>query len=68
MTLVTAWFSNLFYYPDEHFQALEFLGLKLGITPPSAMPPEYRHVRSWTLLTTLDEIEGLRGTARTVTP
>jgi phosphatidylinositol glycan class B len=46
--LVTAWFSNLFYFPDEHFQVLEFLGLKLGITPVSAMAPEYAaHVRSW---------------------
>jgi phosphatidylinositol glycan class B len=48
VTLVTAWFSNLFYFPDEHFQVVEFLGLKLGITPPSAMAPEYpAHVRSW---------------------
>ena len=48
VTLVTAWFSNLFYFPDEHFQVLEFLGLKLGITPASAMAPEYpAHVRSW---------------------
>ena len=38
VTIVTAWFSNTFYFPDEHYQVLEFMGLKLGITPASDCP------------------------------
>ena len=46
---VTAWFSALFYFPDEHYQVLEFMGLKLGITAPGELPWEYgAHIRPWT--------------------
>ncbi len=38
VTIVTAWFSVTFYFPDEHYQVLEFMGLKLGITPASELP------------------------------
>src|ERR1700753_2158111 len=48
VVIVTAWFSNLFYFPDEHFQVLEFMSHKLGITPASALPWEYhQHIRPW---------------------
>ena len=49
VTIVTAWFSALFYFPDEHYQILEFTGLKLGITAPRELPWEYgAHIRPWT--------------------
>ncbi len=49
VTIVTAWFSALFYFPDEHYQILEFVGLKLGITAPAELPWEYgAHIRPWT--------------------
>ena len=35
MIAATAWFSDLFYFPDEHYQVLEFMSYKLGITPAS---------------------------------
>lgn len=41
VVIVTAWFSNLFYFPDEHYQVLEFMAYKLGITPASALPWEF---------------------------
>jgi phosphatidylinositol glycan class B len=45
---VTAWFSNLFYFPDEHYQVLEFMSRKLGITPDAALPWEYhQRIRPW---------------------
>lgn len=48
VTLVTAWFSALFYHPDEHYQILEFLSWKLGITPVSDMPWEFSaRIRPW---------------------
>src|SRR5262245_39142750 len=48
VTVVTAWFSVTFYFPDEHFQVLEFMGLKLGITPASDLPWEYEaRIRPW---------------------
>src|SRR3954468_228182 len=48
VTLVTAWFSQLFYFPDEHYQILEFLSWKLGITPASELPWEFSaRVRPW---------------------
>ena len=40
-TLVTAWFSETFFFPDEHYQVLEFMAMKLGITSPSSLPWEY---------------------------
>lgn len=48
VTIVTAWFSVTFYFPDEHFQVLEFMGHKLGITPASELPWEYEaRIRPW---------------------
>jgi phosphatidylinositol glycan class B len=45
---VTAWFSELFYFPDEHYQVLEFMSYKLGITPASDLPWEFGvHIRPW---------------------
>lgn len=41
VTLVTGWFSETFFFPDEHFQILEFMAMKLGITAPSDLPWEY---------------------------
>ena len=48
VTLVTAWFSETFYFPDEHYQILEFMGFKLGITPVSELPWEFSaRIRPW---------------------
>ncbi len=48
VTLVTAWFSVTFYFPDEHYQILEFMGFKLGITPPAELPWEFSaRIRPW---------------------
>lgn len=44
ITVVTAWFSVLFYFPDEHYQILEFMSYKLGITSASDLPWEF-HAR-----------------------
>ena len=38
VVIVTAWFSETFYFPDEHYQILEFTAFKLGITPASELP------------------------------
>src|SRR5476649_1433092 len=46
--LVTAWFSVLFYFPDEHYQVLEFMSYRLGITPGSDLPWEFSaRIRPW---------------------
>ncbi len=48
VTIVTAWFSNTFYFPDEHYQVLEFMGFKLGITPAAELPWEFAaRIRPW---------------------
>jgi phosphatidylinositol glycan class B len=48
VTLITAWLSNTFYFPDEHYQILEFLSWKLGITPVSELPWEFSAgIRPW---------------------
>ncbi|HEX2761541.1 MAG TPA: hypothetical protein VHM27_13545, partial [Rhizomicrobium sp.] len=48
VTIVTAWFSVTFYFPDEHYQVLEFMGHRLGITPASELPWEYEaRIRPW---------------------
>ena len=48
VTIVTAWFSVTFYFPDEHYQVLEFMGLKLGVTPAADLPWEYEaRIRPW---------------------
>ncbi|HTC84981.1 MAG TPA: hypothetical protein VK683_11530 [Rhizomicrobium sp.] len=46
--LVTAWSSETFYFPDEHYQILEFVALKLGITQAADLPWEYSaRIRPW---------------------
>lgn len=48
VTIVTAWFSNSFYFPDEHYQVLEFMGHRLGITPAHDLPWEFSdRIRPW---------------------
>lgn len=39
--VLTAWFSVGFNHFDEHFQVLEFAGLKLGLTEKVNLPWEY---------------------------
>ena len=39
--IVTAFFSAGFYHFDEHFQILEFGGLKLGLTEAAKLPWEF---------------------------
>lgn len=41
VTLITAWRSETFFHPDEHFQIIEFAGLKLGFTRPDELPWEF---------------------------
>jgi len=46
--LVTAWFSETFYFPDEHYQVLEFTSYRLGITQASDLPWEFSaRIRPW---------------------
>jgi phosphatidylinositol glycan class B len=40
--IITAWFSVGYNQFDEHFQILEFAGLKLGITEKANLPWEYQ--------------------------
>src|SRR4051812_18534372 len=48
VVIVTAWFSETFYFPDEHYQILEFMAFKLGITLASELPWEFgAHIRPW---------------------
>ncbi len=48
VTLVTAWFSATFYFPDEHYQVLEFMSYKLGVTGVSGLPWEFSaRIRPW---------------------
>ena len=48
VTVITAWFSETFYFPDEHYQILEFMALKLGITPAAELPWEFSaRIRPW---------------------
>ena len=47
LELLVAYRSQGFYNCDEHFQVLEFLGLKLGMTRPAELAWEFRaEVRS----------------------
>jgi phosphatidylinositol glycan class B len=39
--LITAYFSDGHFHPDEHFQILEFANYKRGITPGDALPWEF---------------------------
>lgn len=48
--LVVAYRSKGFYQCDEHYQVLEFLGAKLGLTRVEGLPWEYAaRMRSWLL-------------------
>ena len=48
VTILTAYFSDLYYFPDEHYQILEFMSNKLGITAAADMPWEYSaRIRPW---------------------
>jgi GPI mannosyltransferase 3 len=48
--IVAAHFGVGYYHPDEHFQVLEFAGMKLGTTPASALPWEFAaRARPWLL-------------------
>src|ERR1700712_551328 len=48
VTLITAYFSEVFYKPDEHFQVLEFLSYKLGRTSAPELPWEFHSaIRPW---------------------
>jgi GPI mannosyltransferase 3 len=48
VTILTAWFSETFYFPDEHYQILEFMAHRLGITPASELPWEFSvRIRPW---------------------
>jgi len=48
VTLVTAYFSETFFHPDEHASVLAFLGYKLGWTTVAELPWEFgAHIRSW---------------------
>lgn len=38
---VTAWFSEGYHHPDEHFQILELANYKLGRSPAADLPWEY---------------------------
>jgi GPI mannosyltransferase 3 len=42
VTLLASWFSVGYYHPDEHFQILEFAGYRLGQSPASDLPWEFR--------------------------
>jgi GPI mannosyltransferase 3 len=46
--VIAAFFSAGWYHTDEHFQILEFLNFKLGLTPASALPLEFaQQLRPW---------------------
>ena len=40
--ILTAWFSTGYNHFDEHFQVIEFAGLKLGLTEKANLPWEYK--------------------------
>jgi phosphatidylinositol glycan class B len=41
--LLTAWFSEGYNHPDEHFQILEFSAFKLGLNDAAHLPWEYQY-------------------------
>ena len=48
VTAVTAWFSLTFFNLDEHYQILEFMSYKLGITKAAELPWEFQsQIRPW---------------------
>ncbi|RXF71830.1 hypothetical protein [Arcticibacter tournemirensis] len=50
---VTAIYSNGYYHPDEHYQIIEFAGLKLGFNAPSDLAWEYGRLMRPTVQPTL---------------
>jgi GPI mannosyltransferase 3 len=49
ITVVTAWFSETFFFPDEN-RVLEFMGYKLGLVAPDELTWEWPdRIRSFTL-------------------
>jgi len=38
---ITAWFSEGYHHPDEHFQIIEFANYRLGRTPVADLPWEF---------------------------
>lgn len=40
--LISAWFSEGYHHPDEHFQILEFAGFRLGDSPAAELPWEFQ--------------------------
>lgn len=47
-TMAAALASDSVFQVDEHFQVVEFAGLKLGVTPASALPWEHAaRIRPW---------------------
>jgi GPI mannosyltransferase 3 len=48
VTLVTAYFSEGYFQLDEHYQVLEFLAYKLGVTSVADLPWEFNaRIRPW---------------------
>lgn len=46
--LIAAYFSSGFFHADEHFQLLEFLNWKLGLSPSDRLPIEFSEkMRPW---------------------
>ncbi len=40
--VLTAYFSEGFFHPDEHFQILEFCNYKMGLSPAEDLPWEFK--------------------------
>jgi phosphatidylinositol glycan class B len=48
MILITAWSSATFFQADEHWQVIEFMGLKMGTTTAAELPWEWSaRIRPW---------------------
>jgi glycosyl transferase family 22 (putative mannosyltransferase) len=48
LVMVTSYFSVTFFHPDEHYQVIELVGLKLGRTTETNLPWEFHErMRAW---------------------
>jgi phosphatidylinositol glycan class B len=48
LVMVTSYFSVTFFHPDEHYQVIELVGLKLGRTTEANLPWEFHaRMRAW---------------------
>jgi GPI mannosyltransferase 3 len=48
LVMVTSYFSVTFFHPDEHYQVVELVGLKLGRTTETNLPWEFHErMRAW---------------------